>query len=109
MAGPSAAAKNAMLNRLGSVAELASLHSADPGTTGASEALCDRKPITWSLASGGSMKSSNEPVFDVPPGTYAWFGLWSSAGTYYDGGPLSAAETFTGPGTYTLSSVTLEF
>jgi hypothetical protein len=109
MAGPSAAAKNTMLDQLGKAAVFASLHTADPGSTGASEADCDRKPITWSLASGGSMKSSNEPVFDVPAGTYAWFGLWSSAGTYYDGGPLSTVETFTGPGTYTLSSISLGF
>jgi hypothetical protein len=109
MAGPSAAAKSAMLDQLGAVAVFASLHTGDPGTTGASEAACDRQPITWDLASGGSMRSSNEPVFDVPVGTYSWFGLWSSAGTYYDGGPLSTAETFAGPGTYTLSSVTLGF
>jgi hypothetical protein len=113
MAAPSAAAKNTMLDALGTVAVFASLHTADPGTTGASEATGGapayaRKAITWSAASGTKV-SSNVPLFDVPAGTYAFFGLWSaaSAGTYYDGGALSASEVFAGQGTYSLLSVTL--
>lgn len=113
MAGPSAAAKNAMLDGLGTVAVYASLHTADPGTTGASEATGGspayaRKAITWAAASTTKV-SSNSPVFDVASGTYTHFGLWSasSGGTYYDGGALSASETFAGQGTYTLTTVTL--
>jgi hypothetical protein len=113
MAAPSAAAKNVMLDALGAVAGFASLHTADPGTTGASEATGGspayaRKAITWATASGTKV-SSNAPVFDVPAGTYAFFGLWSLAtgGTYYDGGALSASEVYSGQGTYSLTSVTL--
>ena len=113
MAAPSVAAKNNMLDSLGTVAVFVSLHTADPGTTGASEATGGapayaRKSITWNAAAT-TKTSSNAPVFDVPAGTYAFFGLWSavSAGTYYDGGPLSAPEVFAGQGTYTLSTVTL--
>lgn len=113
MAGPSTAAKNAMLDGLAAVAVYASLHTADPGTTGASEATggspaYSRESITWNAAST-TLTSSNDPVFDVAAGTYTHYGLWSasSGGTYYTGGALSASETFVGQGQYTLTLVTL--
>ncbi|GAA4059852.1 phage tail fiber protein [Actinomadura miaoliensis] len=105
------AAKNLMLDELGSVAVFASLHTADPGTTGAAEVsggspAYARKAITWNAAAGGNLDSSNAPVFDVPGGTtVTHFGLWSAAsgGTFYSGGQLSANETFTAQGQYTLT------
>lgn len=113
MAGYSTAGKNVMLDQLGTVAVYASLHTADPGTTGVNEVTGGspayaRKSITWNAASG-SKTASNAPVFDVPAGTVAFYGLWSasSGGTYYGGGALSASETFAAQGTYTLSTTTL--
>ena len=103
-------AKHVMLNQLATVAVFASLHTADPGTTGTSEATGGspayaRKAITWNAAASGALDNNANPVFDVPAGTYTHFGLWSAstAGTFYGGGSLSASETFAAQGTYTLS------
>lgn len=112
MAGLSTAGKNIMLEGLRGVALYVSLHTADPGTTGTSEATGGspayaRKAITWaSPVTGGDLtQTTPNPVFDVPAGTYTHFGLWSAAsgGTFYGGGALSASETFAAQGTYTLT------
>jgi hypothetical protein len=104
------AAKHVMLNQLATVAVFASLHTADPSTTGANEATGGspayaRKAITWNTAASGALDNNANPVFDVPAGTYTHFGLWSAAtgGTFYGGGALSASETFGAQGQYTLS------
>lgn len=110
--GLSNSGKNVMLDALGAVAVYASLHTADPGTTGASEATGGspayaRKSITWNAAASGNLDNNANPTFDVPAGTYTHFGLWSAstAGTFYGGGALSASETFAAQGTYTLTDV----
>lgn len=77
-----------------------SLHTADPGTTGASEATGGspayaRKQTTWTGgASDGSVPGS-EVTFDAPAGTYTHFGVWSasSGGTFIGGGALNASAT----------------
>lgn len=105
------AGKNVMLDEFGTVAIFASLHTADPGLTGADEVTggspaYTRESITWNAAASGNLDSSNTPVFDVPASTtVAFVGLWSavSAGTFYGGGALSASESFTGQGTFTLA------
>lgn len=101
--------KHVMLDALAGVATFVSLHTADPGTTGTSEATGGspayaRKSCTWNAAAGGNLDNSNAPVFDVPAGTYTHFGLWSAvtAGTFYGGAALSASETFAAQGQYTL-------
>lgn len=107
------AADNLMLDALAAAAGFVSLHTADPGTTGASEITGGspayaRKAITWAAATGSNLDSSNAPVFDVPAGaTVSYYGLWSAAtgGTLYVAGPLSAAEAFAAQGTYTLSDL----
>ena len=105
------AAKNEMLDRLAAVAGLISLHSADPGTSGANELTggspaYQRKAMTWNPASGGNLDNDANPVFDVPAGsTVAFFGMWSADGvTFYGSGELTP-EVFAGQGTYTLSDV----
>lgn len=109
----STAGKNAMLNHIGSVAGFASLHTADPGDSGASEVsggAYARQAVTWAAASAGNLDSSNTPAFDVPGGTtVSHAGFWSAAtgGTFYGGNALSASETFTANGTYTLSDADL--
>lgn len=105
------AGKHVMLDALAGVAVYASLHTASPGTTGANEVsggspAYARKSITWNAASGGALDNNANPVFDVPGSTtVSHFGLWSAAsgGTFYGGDALSASESFTGQGTYTLS------
>ena len=103
--------KSVMLTALAGDAVYVSLHTSDPGTDGSNEATGGspayaRKSITWSAASSGTLAASNAPVFDVPAGTYAYFGLWSAAtsGTFYGSGALSASETFAAQGTYTLDT-----
>lgn len=104
-----AAARNLMLDQLGTVAVFASLHTADPSTTGANEVSGGsyaRQAITWNAASSGDLDNNANPVFPVPASTtVTHFGLWSAGtgGTFYGGGSLSASEAFSGAGTYTLN------
>jgi hypothetical protein len=113
-------AKNLMLDALGGTNPTtpithASLHTADPGTTGTSEVTGGspayaRKSVTWSAASGGSKAASNQPVFDVPSGTtVTHVGFWSaaSAGTFLGSADVTD-ETFGSQGTYTLTSITVD-
>lgn len=77
-----------------------SLHTADPGTTGASEATGGspayaRKLTTWTGgASDGSVPGS-QVTFDAPAGTYTHFGIWTAAtgGTFIGGVALSSSVT----------------
>lgn len=75
-----------------------SLHTADPGTTGASEATGGspayaRKTTTWTGgASDGSVVGS-QVTFDVAAGTYTHMGIWNGS-TFIAGFALSASATF---------------
>lgn len=87
-----------------------SLHTGDPGTTGASEAsggspAYARKQITWSSGSGGVLTAANV-TFDAPAGTYGYVSLStaSSAGTHVDKVALSPAITLSGQGTITVTA-----
>lgn len=80
-----------------------SLHTADPGTTGTSEATGGgyaRVQGTWTSGSGGTLTMA-ELSFTAPAGTYTHVGLWSAStsGTYYDKAALSPSITISGPGT----------
>lgn len=77
-----------------------SLHTADPGTTGASEATGGspayaRKQTTWSGGASDGTVAGSQVTFDVPAGTYTHFGVWTAAtgGTYIGGFALSASAT----------------
>ena len=85
-----------------------SLHSADPGTTGASEIsggspAYARKTPSFSAASGGATNLSASLVFDVPAGTVAFYGLWKGA-SFFAGGTVTSA-TLGAQGTYTLTAL----
>ncbi len=102
-------AKNAMLSSTaGSPAwppGWCSLHTGDPGSTGANEATGGspayaRKAATWAAASAGSRAlAATFPVFDVPAGTYYYLGYWSAStvGTFWAYSPLGggARKAFT--------------
>lgn len=93
----------------------ASLHSADPGDSGASELSGGgyaRQTATMSAANAelaGSIDMTNAPSFSIAAGaTVAFVGFWSSEGTpkflaYAD----VVDETFAGAGTYVLSDADL--
>lgn len=92
--------KNAILDARSGSWVAASLHSADPSTTGANELTGGspayaRKAITWGSGSGGQVVSvTTAQVFDVPAGsTVAFIGIWSatSAGTFRGSMPAGAA------------------
>lgn len=82
-----------------------SLHTADPGTTGTSEATGGspayaRKLTTWTGgASDGSVPGS-QVTFDAPAGTYTHIGIWSAstAGTFVAGFALSSSAILSGQG-----------
>lgn len=76
-----------------------SLHSADPGTTGASELTGGgyaRKTTTWgaSAMNGGNAVATGSTVrFDVAANASAqWYGVWAG-GTFRYGRPLTPGVT----------------
>ena len=80
----------------------ASLHSADPGTSGASElsggAYARVVHNSWNAASGGAATNSGAITF--PQATADWtqathFGLWdaATAGNFLGGGALDTPKT----------------
>ena len=106
-------AKSVMLTALAGVAVRVSLHTADPGLTGinkvAGGSYADQT-VTWNAVSAGNLDSSNQPVFDVPAATtVTHFGVWNTGGTtFYGSAALSASESFTDAGTYTLTDIDLD-
>lgn len=93
----------------------ASLHTADPGDTGANEVTGGtpayaRKSITFAAAAAGAIDSSSQPVFDVPAATtVTHVGFWDAvtAGNFLGGADV-ADEVFGGQGTYTLTDADLD-
>lgn len=113
----STAAKNSMLDHLGTEAIFASLHNNDPGDSGANELsggspAYARKSIAWEAASAGSMNKAASPavVFDVPAGaSVKYVGLWTAvSGGTWKGAALVTQEDFGGQGTYTLTDTDLD-
>ena len=87
-----------------------SLHTATPGTTGASEVSGGsyaRVAVAWSAASAGSIANSGALTINLPASTAAThFGIWSAitTGTYMIGGALSPNVTTGGSaGTVTIA------
>lgn len=88
-------AKNTMLGAISP--QKASLHSAFPGQTGASEISGGgyaKVAVTFNAASGAVRTLSASAVFNVPATTVGWCGLWDNTGTTFygyspnDGNPL---------------------
>lgn len=95
-------AKNTMLDAL--TITHASLHSADPGSGGASE-LAGGSPAyariapTFNAAAAAARALNADLTFDVPAGsTVAYVGYWSGA-TFLGSDPVTN-ESYTGQGTY---------
>lgn len=104
------AAQNAIL--VAATAYNLSLHTADPGETGASEGGEGRKSIEFAASSGGSQASSTAQTWSAAVGgTYGWFGIWTTGGAYLRGGAFSqalvvppAAEIYLAAGAVTLTA-----
>lgn len=74
-----------------------SLHTGDPGKTGASEGTDGRQGITFGNSTSGSQASTNGQTWSSAAGgqTYTFFGLWTltSGGTFLRGGSLGSTIT----------------
>ena len=85
-----------------------SLHTADPGVSGANEVVGGsyaRQSVTWAAASGGVKSNSAQLVFQVPSGTtITHVGGWdaSTSGNFRGGGPLAQSQVFATSGSYTI-------
>jgi hypothetical protein len=91
-----------------------SLHTADPGTTGASEVTGGtyaRVAATWNTPSSGSVTNNAALSINLPASTtVTYFGVWSAStsGTYYIGGALSpSVTTGASAGVVTIASAAL--
>jgi hypothetical protein len=104
--------RNERLSDLAADWTVMSLHTADPGTTGANEVVggapaYERQSVTWGVPSGGAVSLSNQPVFPVPASiTVSHVGFWK--GSVFQGGfALSVAQPFINQGTLTIDSYTI--
>lgn len=108
MAGYNNTSKDVGLDAIGAAATWMSLHTADPGITGASElsgGAYARVQTTW-VAASASSKVGSQVTINVPAGaTVTHWGVWtaSTSGTEYESGALPAPETYGSAGTYLLT------
>ncbi|WNN95002.1 hypothetical protein SEA_MAGRITTE_25 [Microbacterium phage Magritte] len=75
------ATKEALAAAYAGQATHASLHTGNPGTTGANEVSGGgyaRKPLTWTPGASDGATAAAQVEFDVPAGTYTHVGLWSA-------------------------------
>lgn len=101
---------NTVATYVGTQLAYLSVHTADPGTTGASEATGGsyaRQANSWGAASGGSIVGAPK-TFTPGAGTYAFAGYWSAAtgGTFLGSiaitsKTLGATDTITVTPTFT--------
>src|SRR4051812_41810542 len=102
-----------ILDDIDAVATHASIHTADPGGTGAHEVTGGsyvRKALTWPSSSGG-IKTAAPVTFQIPTGsTITHFGLWNAVGggTFAGGQALVEEVVFAvgAPYSLTVSAVT---
>ncbi|MGH3099269.1 MAG: phage tail fiber protein [Streptosporangiales bacterium] len=99
MAFETAVLNSAVSGATGDLVDM-SLHTADPGGTGASEVSGGsyaRQSSAWGSASAGSQSRSE--TFDVPASTtVSYVGFWDSS-TWQGGFAVDTAETWSNAGT----------
>jgi hypothetical protein len=102
MVGLSPAGETAILTPLTTTAYV-SLHTADPGTTGANEisggAYARQGPVAFTNAGNEPTVASNSAILTYPAATAPWgtigyFGIWTAAtaGTFQGSGALTASK-----------------
>lgn len=101
-----AATKNAAVDAVVALGNWISLHTADPGTTGASEASGGpgpyaRQQSTFGAASAGVATGSEVTFAGLAAAAYTHWGAWSAstAGTFRHGNVLTPSMTLGGTGT----------
>lgn len=101
---------NSLADHLGTLIGEASLHTADPGSTGANESTATRQAVAWTAAATGDISFTAAENFTggTASGPCTHFGLWSADGlTFRGGGALTGDQTFNAAGEYTLNDVTI--
>lgn len=106
---------NATLNLLGtelaSLCTHASLHTADPSTTGANESSAARQAVAFNVDADGDLTLSASLNFTggVASGACTHVGLWSAStgGTFRGGFALTGDQTFNAAGEYTVTALTI--
>jgi hypothetical protein len=96
MASLTNAAREAAALAITALGDRISLHTADPGTTGANEASGGsyaRQQTTWTGGSSDGSVPGSQVAIPANPGTYSHYGVWSSGGTFIGGTALSSAAT----------------
>lgn len=103
------ASKAVAQDAIGAVATWFSLHTGDPGTTGANEGTGTgyaRAQTVWAAANSGTgTKAGSQAAIGAAAQAYTHWGLWtaSTVGTFHMGGALPAPETYGAPGQYLLT------
>lgn len=97
--------KETLSTAYGNAGGYISAHTADPGTTGTSEATGGapayaRKLTTWTPGASDGVNAGSQVTIDVPAGTYTYIGLWTlaTAGVFLDKYLLPTAQTFASQG-----------
>lgn len=90
--------KNTLAAAYAALVDKLSLHTGDPGTTGANDLGLTHSSITWGSPAAGVVLST-EGSFDVVAGTaITHVGMWDSSGNFLDSLPNNL--TFTDDTTY---------
>lgn len=101
---------NLMGTYLTTIATHISLHSADPGTTGANS-VGTRVAASWSVDADGDLTLSSSAAFTglTANQTVTHVGLWSasSGGTFRGGFSLSGDTSANSAGEYTVTGLTI--
>lgn len=90
-----------------------SLHTGDPGTTGANPITGARRPVTWGASTNGDVTGTVATAHDIAAGeTVSHWGIWTAltGGTFLYGGTLPVAEgPYGAAGQYQVVSPSLDF
>ncbi|HEY3923105.1 MAG TPA: hypothetical protein VGL75_00925 [Acidothermaceae bacterium] len=89
-----------------------SVHTGDPGATGANEAAYTsggRQQVSWPAVVSHQVAWVGQLTFLVPIGTYLYYGIWDSAsgGVFANGQLLDASRPFLAAGALQLNLIIL--
>lgn len=103
---------NIALDAMAGNVDSISLHQSNPDPSGTDEitgGTYARQTPSWGTASAASVGINANIVFDIPAGsTVAYVGMWDSAGPTWRGSvQLDNSESFSGDGTFTLTSLAI--
>jgi len=91
-----------------------SMHTADPGSTGANEVTGGayaRQTPSWGSSSDGTVATDADMTFEIPAGnTVTHVGMWGDDGgtpVFRGGAPLDNSFEFSGDGQYVVTSVSM--